>query len=101
MENRVLLIEDEGSISEYLADKLEKKYECEVSIAYSYASAVGLWDKYAETFSCIILDLNIDPTGLKDDEFYKNKNVNIDDYFPVYGILFLNKIYEGKLLLVR
>ena len=88
---RILIIKDDGAIANKLLEKLSKKNRHSVKCAYSYASAVGLWneaEKEGEKFNCIIIDLNISPNGLEEDE--------IDNYFPIHGILFLNKICKDK-----
>ena len=87
---RILIIEDDGAIANKLLEKLSKKRH-NVKCAYSYASAVGLWneaEKKGEKFDCIIFDLNICPNGLEDAE--------IDNYFPIHGILFLMRICKEK-----
>ena len=87
---RILLIEDEGSISKKISEKLRNKRYI-VKCAYSYASAIGLWEEAEENneeFDCIILDLNINPNGLTDED--------VDKYFPIHGIQVLNEICNKK-----
>ena len=84
---RILLIEDQpSSVSPLKAEWEKDGYE--VVPAYSYNSAIGLWREYQGDFSCIVLDLNIDPDGLSE--------IQIDEYSPVHGILVLDKICKGK-----
>ena len=86
---KILLIEDEGTIKENMREKLRNKKH-EVKHANDCASAIGLWRKYNGDFDCIILDLNINPTGFEPDE--------VDKYFPIHGILVLNKISDEEIL---
>lgn len=80
----ILLIEDDGATTRDLTDRLIK-LKHEVKHAYSYSSAIRTWEKYNEFFDCIILDLYIDPNGLK-----------AMHYFPVVGMAFFDDICEGK-----
>jgi len=82
---KILLIEDEGAIKEHLREKLRHKRH-EVTLANSCTSAVSCWIKNDGDFDCIILDLNINPSGLTNEE--------TDEYFPVHGILVLDKISD-------
>jgi len=84
---KILLIEDEGAIRNHLKEKLREKHE--VKHANNCTSAIGLWKKYYGSFDCIILDLNILPEGLEDEE--------ADKYFPIHGILILNKICKEEI----
>jgi len=83
---RILLIEDDGYYASVLREALK---EHEVICAYSYNSAIGLWREYKGNFDCIVLDLMIDPDGLDRNQ--------IDEFYPVHGILVLEKICEGKM----
>jgi CheY-like chemotaxis protein len=85
---RILLIEDDGALAKDLLEDIKSKYE--VKSAYSYASAIGFWNKYKGEFNCIILDLNINPEGLAPEITAK--------YFPVQGIAILEYICESKSL---
>ena len=84
---KILLIEDDGAITRDLIKEF-KSHGHEVKFAYSYVSAIDRWKDYKGGFDCIILDLNISPDGVDDENFNK--------YFPIIGILFLNNICEGK-----
>ncbi len=84
---RILLIEDNGSLSEILTERLEDKGYF-VERAYSYSSALGIWTEDNGSYDCIILDLQINPNGL---ELFE-----INKYAPIFGIAFLHKICEGK-----
>lgn len=84
---KILLIEDDGVLTRDLIEELETQ-GYEVVSAYSYVSAIGLWEKYKGQFDCIILDLNINPNGL---DVY-----NVNRYFPIQGILILNEICKEK-----
>jgi hypothetical protein len=79
----ILLIEDDGATTRDLITMLELKHE--IKHAYSYSSAIRTWEKYNGVFDCIILDLYIDPTGLK-----------ATHYFPLVGMAFFDDIYNGK-----
>jgi len=83
---QILLVEDDGSYASELKEALREHI---VIRAYSYNSAIGLMRKYNREFDCIILDLNIDPNGLSENQK--------EEYSPVHGILVLDKICEGKL----
>ena len=82
---RILLIEDEGFIKKQIIDLLRNNKH-EVKHAINCTGAVGFWRKYDGQFDCVILDLNINPQGLTDEETLK--------YFPVHGILVLNKLRD-------
>ena len=85
---KVLLVEDNGSLSMDLIKKIEEIGGCQVERAYSYSSAWGFWDEDKGDYDCIILDLQINPHGLTLREANK--------YAPIFGIAFLDKICEGK-----
>ena len=85
MKKRILLIEDEGFIKKPVIDLLRNNKH-EVKHAINCTGAIGFWRKYNGQFDCIILDLNINPNGLNDEETLK--------YFPVHGILVLNKLRD-------
>lgn len=85
---KILLIEDTGSVRDVVRKELRKK-GYEVGNAYDCTSAIGLW-KAEGPFDCIILDLNIDSGGFSLEE--------INDYFPIHGILVLNKIYIEEII---
>ena len=84
---KILLIEDEGTIENKVKKKLSNKNE--VKHAIDCTSAIGLWTKYKGEFDCIILDLNINPAGLDE--------VEVNEYFPIHGILVLNKICDEEI----
>ena len=91
MAKKILLVEDNGSLSYELKEKIDNlegggKYFAE--IAYSYIAAFGIWEEDNGNFDCIVLDLQINPAGLTIEE--------VEAYQPVFGIAFLNKICEGK-----
>ena len=84
---RILLVEDNGSLSIDLVKKIEE-LEYSVERVYSYISALGVWEEDQGNYDCIILDLQINPEGLS------LERINI--YTPLYGMAFLDKICEGK-----
>lgn len=84
---KILLIEDDGAMRELVKEKL-CNYGHDVEMANSCTSAMSRWIDNNGAFDCIILDLNLNPKGLD------SKDVNY--YFPVHGILVLNKICEEK-----
>ena len=86
MSKKILLIEDNGYVTEDLTVALIKDYD--VENAYNYINAMGIWKEENGDFDCIILDLQISPKGLTDED--------IETYRPVFGIAFLHKICEGK-----
>lgn len=79
----ILIIEDDGALSKDISTKLCEN-NLEAKIAYSYLSAMGLWNKYQNEINCIILDLNINPDGM---EPIVNSSL-----FPVNGLAFLKEI---------
>ena len=83
---KILLIEDDGVMRNWIIGKLRNKHE--VEIANNYISAISRWNANAG-FDCIILDLNTSPTGLDVHE--------VSRYFPIHGILVLDKICEAKI----
>ena len=87
MSKRVLLVEDNGSLSNELERKIEE-LDYYVERAYSNVSAFGIWREDGGEYDCIILDLQINPDGLELEE--------IEKYAPIFGIAFLHKICEGK-----
>lgn len=84
---RILLFEDEGHLKEDLRKDLQKEHE--VIFATDCTNALGLWEQSNGKFDCIILDLNMSLTGLDEEEQI--------DYFPIHGILVLDKICERKI----
>jgi len=82
---KVLLIEDDGALKRDLIKDLTEN-GLEVKSANSYVAAIDRWQENKGEFDCIILDLNMKPDGI--DEIAYSK------YFPVHGIVFLNKICE-------
>lgn len=84
----MLLIEDDGATTRDLSNRLENEFGCEIKHAYSYSSAIGLWEKYNGHFNCIVLDLNINPTGLD--------VVRLNKYDSLIGMAFLDDICDGK-----
>lgn len=84
---KILLIEDNGSLSAELIKQFQKKGYF-VERAYSYSSALGIWMEDQGDYDCIILDLHINPNGIEIKELNK--------YAPIFGLAFLHKICEGK-----
>lgn len=83
---RILLIEDDGSLKrDLIKDLTAKGYE--VKHANSYIAALDRWKDNKGVFDCIILDLNIKPDEMDEEKYSK--------YFPIHGILILDKICEG------
>ena len=87
MSKKILLVEDNGSLSKELEKKIEE-LGYYVERAYSYVSALGIWTEDNGAYDCIILDLQINPDGLELEE--------IDKYAPIFGMAFLHKISEDK-----
>ena len=79
MSKNILLIEDDGYMSETIKNELDKNYD-NVELAYSYESAVDCWgdDDNVKNFDCIIIDLHINPRGMEIEEVVR--------YNPYYGI---------------
>jgi len=88
MSKKIFLIEDNGFMTERLRERLEDRYQCVVSDAYSVASAKDTWDSERGDFDCIILDLHINPVGLKSDE-----SATIT---PLFGLKTLDYFYQTK-----
>ena len=80
---RILIVEDNGDTSYDIKSQLEKS-GFEIKQADSYLSALGMWDRYNGEFRCIILDLNISPEGLSEEDVSSN--------FPISSLPFLLKI---------
>ena len=91
---KILLIEDKGSVAKEVIEKLQKESdfyinENDIIDCYDSDSAIGAWGRYKGEVDCIILDLNIDSEGLKDE---LGEGV-VGKYGMVPGILLL-KIFE-------
>lgn len=84
---RILLVEDNGDTSYDIKSQLES-FGYEIKQADSYLSALGMWRKYSGEFGCIILDLNISPEGLDDED--------VSSYFPISSLPFLLEIGWGN-----
>jgi CheY-like chemotaxis protein len=81
---KILLVEDNGSYSKEVEKQLYSSIkDCDVTVAYSYIAALGWWEEEGE-FDCIILDLQINPTGLDISKY--------DEYAPLYGMAVLDEI---------
>ena len=83
---RILLIEDDGLLTRDFKEDLIKIGYIVVD-TYSYADAKDQWKNNNGLFDCIILDLNINPSGMDEMEYNK--------YFPVHGILVLDLFCDG------
>lgn len=83
---KVLFIEDDGLIYETLREELGAEYDT-VRLS-SFAAAKGRWEREGDTFDCIVLDLMINPLGLKLEE--------ADNYAPLFGMAVLSYFTEGR-----
>lgn len=83
---RILIIEDDGVLAERISDNLSN---FDIEEAYSYITAIDAWEEHEGDYKCIILDLDIPPDGLDDDQL---KN----DYHGICGILLLNAFCENQ-----
>jgi len=89
---KILLIEDKGIVANEIIEKLQEEIdinEDDIIDCYDSTSAIGAWGKYKGEVDCIILDLNIDSEGLKDEL----RDGIVGKYGNVPGILLL-KIFE-------
>lgn len=85
MEKKILLIEDDGLLARDIKEELGIRDE---DVVYSYVSAMDRWKANNGDYDCIILDLNIDPTGLGPNRSSK--------YIPICGMAFLGDILKGE-----
>lgn len=86
---KILIIEDNGSLfSEIESLLINNGYS--IFYAYSYISALDRWQEENGSFDCIILDLQINPLGLSDEEN--------NEYTPLFGMAFLDHIFQEKSL---
>ena len=85
--SKILLIEDNGSLSNALEEKLSDLGYL-VDIAYSHISALDCWEENNGQYDCIILDLQINPDGLT--------VLEISKYTPLFGLAFLNYICNNN-----
>jgi hypothetical protein len=67
----ILFLEDRGSVSFYLMERLEELNH-EIFEAYSINDAKSYWEK--EDINCLIVDLNISPEGLTNEEKEETKH---------------------------
>lgn len=80
---KILLIEDDGALArDLIKDLTDRKYE--VKHANNYRAVFDRWIENKGKFDCIILDLNIKPDGMDEENYSK--------YFPIHGILILDEI---------
>lgn len=84
---KILIIEDNGSLYTEIKNRLESKGYA-VYYAYSYVSALDRLEEEKEDFSCIILDLQINPTGLSIEENEK--------YTALFGMAVLQYLLKDK-----
>ena len=82
---KILLIEDEGDMHKQVRQSLQKEGHV-VCWVDDCPAAVGQWIEQNGNFECIILDLNLKMDGFEDEE--------VDEYYPVHGILVLDKIRD-------
>jgi CheY-like chemotaxis protein len=80
--NKILFVEDNGSYSKEVERVLVSFKDCDVTTAFSYIAALSWWKE--SEFDCVILDLQINPTGLDASKY--------DEYAPLYGMAFLDEI---------
>jgi hypothetical protein len=89
MNKRFLLIEDNGFVAERLSARLKEQYgetQSVVEVAYSVASAKDRWDEEDDVFDCVILDLHVNPSGLKAEE---SADIN-----PFYSLKAMDYFYD-------
>ena len=67
---KILLLEDRGSVSYYMAEALRMN-EHEVHDAYNINDAQSEWE--TDEIDCVIVDLNLDPTGLSQKEIEETR----------------------------
>ncbi len=79
----IFIVEDDGVIQNDIENLLKEEGKS-TKCAYSYLSAIGLWNRYKSQIECIILDLNINPNGIE-------PQIN-SELFPVNALSFLKKI---------
>lgn len=85
---KILVVEDNGSLYTEIKNRLESTKEYVVYYAYSYISAVDRLEEENEDFDCIILDLQINPSGLNIAENEK--------YTALFGMAFLQHLLQNK-----
>lgn len=92
---KVLLIEDNGALSKDITNRLEER-GYDVIRAYSYNSALDRWDEDNGNFDAIVVDLQINPEGIK-----LNKIDNYGNFFGLAVIEYLNseKDYSKKMII--
>jgi len=81
----ILLLEDNGTIFSFLEEEL-RKLGHKVELATGIARAIDLMsDKFDNEFDCLIMDLNINPIGLDDEDLEKS------EYYGIWGWIWLKK----------
>ncbi|MDR0896007.1 MAG: hypothetical protein LBN06_12060 [Prevotellaceae bacterium] len=82
---KILFVEDNGSYAKEVEKRLAVSImDCDVTVAYTYLAALGWWEECEGNFDCVILDLQVNPTGLDTSKY--------DEYAPLYGMAFLDEI---------
>ncbi len=84
---KILIIEDNGSLYSDVNSKLKDKGYT-IYYAYSYISALDRLSEENEEFDCIILDLQINPTGLSIEDNEK--------YSTLFGMAVLFHLLKDK-----
>ncbi len=84
---KILLVEDNGSLSKIIKDKLEEKGHSVVR-AYSYNSALDCLQEHNGRFDAMIIDLQIEPEGIELDI--------IDKYENYYGLAVIEEINKSN-----
>ena len=79
----VFIIEDDGVLKNDIEKTLNENGIL-TKCAYSYLSAIGLWNRYKSEIKCIILDLNINPNGIE-------PHIN-SELYPVNALAFLKEV---------
>ena len=87
----ILLLEDNGSVFSFLMEELEKLGH-RIALATKVSRAIDLMsDEIGIKFDCIIVDLNINPIGLMNENLEKS-----DEYEKIWGWYWLKNIVFPK-----
>ena len=86
----ILLLEDNGSVFSFLMEELEKRGH-KIELATKVSRAIDLMsDEFDNKFDCLIVDLNINPTGLDDENLKKS------EYEKIWGWIWLKNYVFPK-----
>lgn len=96
----IMLVEDRGSVSQYLTDVLEEE-DHEVIHARSILVAKDLFKKHKVELDLIIVDLHMKTEGLTDDEKEKSFDGRLSGWFWLKRIVIDDKkfVHEKKLII--